>query len=220
MSVDDDIYDDDYEEEASAEEAAGGGSPAKAEESGIRNWLSGRRGWVTIISLTLVQGVFALIMHALRSDAKPVRENQQETIRDLAIDMLGHQVEIKQIYQALPAAGGRRMTIGLDIVLVLGQLPEERVDGTLRPTPAEMEMFMTAINDMEPRIRSKVNQLLQGIPRAEYGSVEVYDTIKTNVRDYINDALDGLDFGKNLRKGIGKRRVTEVLLPMFIRQTM
>ncbi len=184
----------------------------------IRNWLNAKRGWLIIIGLAISQAVFASIVIFFRSEARPMAEMRQEQILNLTTDLLGHEVKINQIFQLLPSSGGVRMTVGMDVVLILGQLPEERVEGAPRPTPQEMETFMTIIYDMEPRIRSQVNILLQQIPAEDYGTVEVYKTIKEAVRKYVNDTLDGLDFGKSVRPGIGKRRVTDVLIPMFIRQ--
>lgn len=186
----------------------------------IREWLNKRRGWVLIVGLAVTQAVFAVIMILLRSEAKPVSADGVASIRDLAVDMLGHEVQIKQVYQLIPIRGGKRMTVGLDIALVLGQLPEERVEGAPRPTAEEMELFISTIYSMEPAIRSRVNIILQQIPVADYGTVDVYKRIKDNIRDYVNDTLDNLDFGKGLRQGIGKRRVTDVLLPMFVRQML
>lgn len=217
MSVDDFDYDD--EEYAESEE--GGAEIAPPPEApGARHWLEGRRGWIAIGVITLVQGIFALIMILLRSDARPVDEMPPEVMQALAVEMLGHEVAITQVYQSLPASGGKRVTIGLDLVLVLGQLPEERVAGADRPTPAELEAFAVAIGDMEPRIRSRLNTLLQRIPAREYGGAEVLDSIKADIRGFVNDALERFDFSAGVRPGIGKRRVTEVLLPMFIRQVI
>lgn len=182
-------------------------------------WINLRRGWILMIGLALIQAIFVTILLHLQSEAKPVTEATQATIRDLAVDMLGVEVKIDEIYQLIPARGGKKMTVGLDVSLVLGQLPEERVEGAPRPTPQEMELFVATIRSMEPRIRSRVNSLLHQIPVADYGTVDVYKVIKDNIRDYVNDGLDGLDFGKALRSGIGKRRVTDVLLPTFVRQT-
>jgi flagellar basal body-associated protein FliL len=71
---------------------------------------------------------------------------------------------------------------------------------------------------MEPSVRSMVNILLQQIPPEDVASINAQNTIKTEVRDFVNDTLDRLDFGDGLREGIGKRRVTDVLLPMFVAQ--
>ena len=200
-----------------AADDSGGGSFGIS-RSTIRDWLNSRRGWILIFGLAIAQGLFATIMIFLRSEARPVDEEQYRRIQDLAVEMLGHEVKIGQVYQLLPMRGGKRMTVGMDIVLVLGQLPEERIEGAERPNAQEFEMFVGAIRDLEPEIRSRVNIVLQKIPPEEYGSVEVYKTIKDEIRDFVNDTLDGVDFGKGLRQGIGKRRVTDVLLPMFVRQ--
>lgn len=196
------------------------GGQAEPPPSKTRAWLQGKRGWMVIAAITLIQGVFAVVMLLMRTDARPVEEENAKQIQELAAEMLGHEVAITQIFQTLAGSGGRRMTVGLDIVLVLGQLPEERVEGAPRPTPEELEAFMTAIRDMEPRIRSRVNSLLQRIPAADYGRVDALTTIKEDVKTYINDSLDGLNFSKTVRPGIGKRRVTDVLLPMFVRQRL
>ncbi len=100
----------------------------------------------------------------------------------------------------------------------LGQLPDEQVEGAPRPNDEEMALFVETIGSMEPNIRSMVNILLQQIPAADLGSAGSYETIKNAVKTSVNDTLDRLDFGKGLRPEIGKRRVTEVLLPMFVRQ--
>lgn len=230
MSVDDDDLDFDELEAGEKEEGAGGGAPEDGGGDGpgsfgfslksLREWLTARRGWVLIIGLAVAQGLFAMIMLLLRSEAKPVAELHYAAIRDLAVDMLGHEVKVEQIYQLIPMRGGKRMTVGLDISLILGQLPEERVEGAPRPNDAEFALIIETIKAMEPGIRSRVNHLLQQLPPDAYGTVDAYKTIKDDVRDYVNDTLERLDFGKGLRPGIGKRRVTDVLLPMFVRQMM
>lgn len=218
MAADDDLYEDE-DEEADGESGADPARPAE-KASGLRNWLDARRGLLLILAITLLNGIFAFVMIRMRANARPMAETSVAEIRGLAVDMLGHEVDIRQIYQVVPVRGGRKMTVGLDVVLVLGQLPEERVAGAPAPTPEEFELFVAAVRDMESRIRSQVNLLLQGIPATEYGSPETLTTIKECIRESVNDALDGLNFGPGLRQGIGKRRVTEVLLPMFVRQYM
>lgn len=185
----------------------------------IRDWFNRKRGWILIIGLAIAQALFATIMIFLRSD-RTIAQAEQEYIQDLAVEMLGYEVKYGQIYQLVPMRGGKRMTVGLDLVLVLGQLPEEQVAGAERPTPAEFELFVSVLHDIEPRIRSRVNQLLQQMPAETFVTVEAHKVIKEDVKKYANDILDGLDFGKGLRPGIGKRRVTDVLLPMFVRQMM
>jgi len=182
-------------------------------------WLAGKTGWLVIIVIALLQGVFATVMIIMKAGEKPVQSDPKAQIQALAVEMLGREVAIKQIYQLIPGPNGRRMTIGLDIVLVLGQLPEERIEGAPRPNDAEFDDFTFAISAMESRVRSRMNFLLQRIPFDQYGSPEVYETIKNDIKDYINDELEKLDF-VNLRPGIGKRRVTDVFLPLFVRQVM
>ncbi len=226
MADDDELYYEDGEGEDGAGTALEGFEPAEGadgngesgQKKGLRGWLNARRGWAMIIGLALAQGLFALIMIALRSEAKPMAVTYTQNITELATDMLGYEVKVGQIYQVIPGRGGKRMTVGLDLVLILGQLPEERIEGSPRPTPAEMQLFIDTIRSMDDRIRSQVNILLQKIPPEEYGTVEVYKTIKLSVMNYINDSLESLEFGSKLRHGISKRRVTEVLLPMFVRQ--
>lgn len=235
MADDDFEYDDDESTANAAAEAGDvldellddtGEEPSEEEHSlgisraGIRDWLAGKRGWLLLIGLSIAIALFSNIMYFLRADAKPVSELAPEELQNLAIEMLGHEVKISQIYQLIPMRGGKRMTVGLDIVLILGQLPEERIAGAPRPNEMEMALFISAIQDMEPAIRSRVNIILQKVPVESYGTVEVYKTIKDDVGGYVNDTLEGLDFGKGLRKDIGKRRVTDVLLPMFVRQMM
>lgn len=229
---DDDLYDDDDAKAFGGDDGDGefsdGGSHGRDDDENslglsrrrIKEWLNRRRGVVLIAGLAIAQAFFWLITLSMRSEAKPVAEAGMQTMRELAVDMLGHEVKIAQVYQLIPMRGGKKMTVGLDIVLVLGQLPEEQIEGAPRPTPENFAAFIQAVQDMEPRIRSQVNLILQKIPPQDYGSVEVYKTIKEEVRNYINDSLEGLNFGKTLHKDIGKRRVTEVLLPMFVRQTM
>lgn len=222
MPGDDDYYDDDDAlSDAEAGDGEGGaGPPPRPEDAGVRNWMDGRRGWTLIIALALVQGIFALIMMLMRSDARPAMQVNYRHVRDLAVDMLGHEVDIRQIHQVVPLRGGRRMTVGLDVVLVLGQLPEERVEGSERPTEEEFAVFIETVRGLEPNIRSRVNILLQRMPPEAYGTVEAGKTIREDIQQYVNDALERLDFGGRVRPMIGTRRVTGVLLPMFIRQMM
>ncbi len=230
MSADDD---DEFEDEAFSDgpggedggfsadgEGGGGGESAGFSLKGVREWMNSRRGWILIASLAAAQAIFAVIVIHLRSEAKPVAEIRTQEILDLATDMLGHEVKINQIYQLIPVRGGRRLTVGLDMVLVLGQLPDERIEGSPRPNAEEMALFIETIGTMEPGIRSMVNGLLLQIPTEDLGSAGSYEAIKTAVREYVNDTMDRLDFGSGLRPGIGKRRVTDVLLPMFIKQYM
>lgn len=222
----DDYYEDEEDEdlqhlEQQAENDAGGARSAPSGRVSFADWLSNRRGWVLLVSLAVAQGLFALIMLFMQRAAKPAGDMHAESIEDLAVEMLGHEIGIKEIYQYLPGRGGKRVSIGMELVLVLGQLPEERVEGADKPTPEEIAIFIAAIQDMEPRIRSKLNSLIQGIPMEHYSSTELvrdYERIKKEIADYVNTSLDNLDFGKSVRRGIGKRRVTDVLIPVFLRQ--
>ena len=226
MSADDEYYEDD-EDELSAEPEAGtddGSVPDPARRPAgdgktLRTWAAQNRGWLLILGLAMAQGLFGLIMLFMKSGATPMAGLPMKEVRDLAVEMLGHEVAVRQINQVVPLRGGKRMTIGLDIVFVLGQLPEEQVDGAPRPTSEDFALFVAAVGNMESRIRSRVNTLLQKIPPADLASPEIHETIKDDLRNYVNDGLEKLDFGPKLRPGIGKRRVTEVLLPMFVRQT-
>ncbi len=229
MADDDDLYDDDEASSGEdgdlsglpgADDSGGGGSASPFSRQAIKEWMNRRRGWILICGLAIAQAAFASIMIYLRSGVRPVVRMETQAIRDLAVDMLGHEVKFNQIYQLIPLRGGKKMTIGLDVSLILGQLPEERIEGAPYPTPEEMELFVQAVRDMEPRIRSRVNSLLQQMPREDYGTVDMYPFIKNDLKKYINDSLAGLDFGKGVRKEINKRRVTDILLPMFIRQMM
>lgn len=223
----DDYYNDEEDEDLAALEDAGDdeagevGVARPAGKGGLGEWLSNRRGWVLVFSLALAQGMFALIMLLMRTGSESESHTALGVIQDLAVEMLGHEVEIKEIYQYMPVRGGKRISVGMELVLVLGQLPDERVEGADKPTPAEFDAFVAAVQDMEPRIRSRMNRLLLEIPAEHYGSTELvedYNRIKSEIRDYVNDSLERLDFGKQVRRGIGKRRVTEVLIPMFLRQ--
>ncbi|MCD8141444.1 MAG: flagellar basal body-associated FliL family protein [Planctomycetaceae bacterium] len=229
MSADDDDIDFDELEASQQEEGEGEQTDADASAGedvnslgiswdSMKEWLTARRGWVLVIGLALAQGVFGVIMLGLRSEARPVGEVSIAAMQDLAVEMLGYEVKVGQIHQLIPMRGGKRMTIGLDISLILGQLPEEQIEGAPRPNAEEFALFIETIQMMEPRIRSRVNMLLQQIPTENFGTVDVYKTIKDDIKDYVNDTLEGLDFGKGLREGVGKRRVTDVLLPMFVRQ--
>ncbi len=230
MADDDDLYED--EDDFSGEDDGGldgeGGGPgggARGDEdgigislAGIKEWMTARRGWVLILGLAVAQGIFAIIVIHLRSQSTPVAEIRTAAIRDFATDMLGHEVKVNQIYQLLPMRGGKRLTVGLDLVLVLGQLPEERVEGAERPNAEEMAVFIGTIGSMEPAIRSMVNLMLQQAQKEEFGSLAAQTEIKNGVMKYVNDTLDSLDFSGGVRPEIGKRRVTEVLLPMFVTQ--
>lgn len=210
-----DFDEEELSEEEEGDEIAAASPPVK---KSWRSWLSGRTGWVLIAVLALLQAVFAFVMIMLKADDKPESDAQAQ-IQALAVEMLGREVGVKQINQMVAGPNGRRMTIGLDLVMVLGQLPEERIEGAPRPNDLEFDAFTAAIVDMEPRIRSRMNSLLQRITYDEYGSPDIYERIKTDIMNFVNDELDGLAFA-NVRPEIGKRRVTDVLLPMFVRQTM
>lgn len=230
---DDDLYGDDEQASAKgggdgddlsglpgAEGGADGGNSLGISKQAIMAWLTRRRGWVLIAGLAIAQGLFAIIMIYLRSEARPVVRTDTRSVRDLALDMLGHEVKFNQIYQLIPLRGGKRMTVGLDISLMLGQLPEERIEGSPRPTPEEMAVFVQTIQGMDERVRSRVNSLLQQMAREDYGTADAHKFITEDMKKYINDALEGFNYGESVRKEIGKRRVTDVLLPMFIRQMM
>ncbi len=232
MADDDDLFDDDEP----ADDAGGDGGEGGGDGSGgsgpdgdgenalgisvrsIREWMNARRGALMIVALSVAMGLASVIIIRLRSQATPATEIRTAAVRAMATDMLGHEVKVNQIFQLLPMRGGRRMTVGLDLVLVLGQLPEERVEGAPRPNAEEMALFTETIGSMEPSIRSMVNIMIQQMPAEDFGSVASQNRVKEEVRNYVNDTLDGLDFGKGLRPGIGKRRVTDVLIPMFVTQ--
>ncbi len=62
-----------------------------------------------------------------------------------------------------------------------------------------------------------MNSLLQRIPYEEYASPNAQEMVKADIKQYVNDELEKLNFEK-LNPAIGKRRVTDVFLPTFVRQ--
>ena len=181
-----------------------------------RNWLSGRDGWVTIVVITLLLGVFASILVGLKGTARGLTLDRPPPMGSLSVDMLGHEVAVRDMYQTVFGSGGRRLEVTLDLVMVLGQLPEERVEGSPHPTLEEMEAYVQAVSSMDTRVRSRMVMLLQGIPIDEYGSSDIANRIKADIMGYVNDELEKLSF-PTVRPGLGKRRVTDVLLPSFER---
>lgn len=208
----------DDEEDGAGEEGAEGAAGATPAQPGARDWMAGRRGWLIIGVLAVTQALFALILLYFRADVRPEANDAPVRIQELLADMLGHEVRVKDVYLYTPLRGGKRFSLAMDIVLVLGQLPEERVNGAPHPNAAEFELFAAAIRDMEPRIRSRLNTLLQGLAPESYNGPDAFKLLKEEARNLVNDGLESLDFGKALRPGIGKRRVTEVLFPQFLRQ--
>ncbi|MDR1533815.1 MAG: DUF3352 domain-containing protein [Planctomycetota bacterium] len=223
MSADSDYLnddDDDYAEEGSEPgEAVGADRPGEpAAKVPLRNWLAGKRGWLILITLTLSQALFASVMIALRSRAAPSAATREELVRGLAVDMLGREVRIERIHQVVRVPGGKNLVIFMDIALVLGQLPEERIEGAERPGPEEMEIFAAAVAELAPAIRSRVNAMVRRLPPEQFATAEARRAIAEEVGNFVNDTLAGLNFGDRIRPGLGRRRVTEVLLPAFIRQ--
>ena len=226
MSLEDDYFKDDeadqQEESAEAEGSLPDGAAVRGEGAsapiGFRDWLAGRRGWLILVAMTMAQAIFASIVISLRSRARPMALSSVEMVNDMAVDMLGREIMISRISQVMPIQGGRKMVVFMDLALVLGELPEERVDGAQRPTPEEMALFSEAVTNMEPGIRSRVISLVRRIPPERYATGEAHREIADDVREYANGILAGLDFGDRVRPEVGRRRVTEVLLPAFIRQ--
>lgn len=215
MSTDD--YFDDDEDDLGGYEGGEGEGPetpegAAASKPGFKDWINRRRGWLLVIALALAQGLFALIMMFMRADARPAGSDAIRTVEDQAIDALGHEVAFSDIYYYLPAPGGRRISLNMNLVLNLGQLPQELVEGAERPTDAEYELFISAVQQMEPRIRDRLNMLVQTTPTDELATPEANARIREDLTDYINDMLESLDFGRGMRKNIDKRRVTDIYI--------
>ena len=202
-------------EEATQAEGAG----EVTATGGWRNWLAGHRGWFILAVLTVAQGLFTTVLLFLKTEVKRSDSAVEATRRHLSPDSARLEVMVKDITQYIRIPGGKHMTIGMDLVVVLGELPEERADDVMRPNGGEMQAFAEAVTAMEPAIRDRVNAILLRVPPGEYGNTEVQDLIRKELADYVNDRLEALDFPK-LRPEIGKRRVVAVFLPQFVRQVV
>lgn len=183
------------------------------------NWrsaLSSRSGCLVVVTILVAQAIFAVILISLKTN-KPELVPTKAEVAKLTTAMLGHEVHIPRISQIVREPTGKRISIGIDLVLVLGQLPEERLEGSPLPTEEEMLAFEEMVKAMEPRIRDRMNSFLQQIPYDEYGKSNIMQTIRDGVKNDINDALENIEF-KNVRPFISRRRVTDVFLPMFVQQ--
>ncbi len=105
-------------------------------KSSWRTWLSGRTGWIVIIIIALLQALFASIVILLKNKEKPVTSGGKTALQALAVEMLGYEVAVAGINQLISGPGGKRISIGVDLVLVLGQLPEEQIEGAPGPAKA------------------------------------------------------------------------------------
>ncbi|MDR3212092.1 MAG: hypothetical protein LBU79_09280 [Planctomycetota bacterium] len=208
--------------EADLAVAVGEGLEGLVEETPRASWrdfLAGKTGLIVILLMATLQGTFAGIMLYFKTGDTPLAIDQTVLTEALTLDLLGSEVPVAGIYQLINGPEGKRLTVGIDLSLILGQLPEERVEGAPRPNSQEQEIFRLAVTDMEPRIRSRVNQILQRIEFDAYASPnQVFSEIREEIKNYVNDQLAALRFTM-VRPELDRRRVTEVLLPMFVRQS-
>lgn len=196
-----------------AEESAPEG---KVEAKPGGGFLSGTKGWIIVIAITLLQAGFWIAMMIVRepSDAPEPAEQAKAFLDDPAI--LQSKVEFKGFSVTIPGPGGDLRPLSFDMVLELHYLPEERRPGAARPTPPQIEAFRTVVVQLESKLRDHMNSFLAGQSFNNLVGERGPELVKAEVMRFVNNELEKYDFEKlKIPANISRRRVTNVLLPSW-----
>ncbi len=178
--------------------------------------LTGIKGWIIVIAVTLVQAGFWITMMIIREPGQTPEEAEQAKVFLEDPAMLQSRVEIVNFSATVPGPGGDTRPLNFNLVLELQYLPEEKRTGATRPTPAQIEVFRTVVAQLESKVRDHLNTFLTGQSFTNLMNERGPDLVRAEVMRFVNNELEKYDFAAmKIPEDISRRRVTNVLVPSW-----
>ena len=207
--------------------------------------LGGMRGWIILIAAVVLEAVgFMVILHfqSVQGTKTETPVASETAPQEDPTDRYGHVVKFKDMNFSVPTPGGTVAPLAMELVIRLGYSPEElRRKVTL--SDKQWAIFEGSISAMEPLIRDRLNIHIRQQTWNQLNSVSGQEKIKEYIKEFINNELEktsltpmkkaagggggghGGGGGESSSDGgeetaeVNKRRVIEVLIPMFYLQS-
>ncbi len=181
-----------------------------------------KKGWVVVLVVLLLQTCAFLVFLWFRGGERaPDRQPGPGAGTKVDADFVGkYKVSYSDLNYTIPSTTSATLpTLSMRMEVMLTYTEEEKEDESLRPTAEEMLAFEAAIERLEPAIRDHLQQVVDSMSLQEIQKPVGKSRIKSEMRSYINDRLEGIDFEDKVREQVSKRRVTsdeDVKITQFI----
>ncbi|MBN2710953.1 MAG: flagellar basal body-associated FliL family protein [Planctomycetes bacterium] len=120
---------------------------------------------------------------------------------------------MEDLNYSIPAPGGNTKTMAMKLIIMLGRTREERQADTII-SDVDWKKFVDALNQMDFKIRDKLNQFVRQQSSSQLESQSGQEKIKQMVKEYVNNELKYLRLDLENDK-LTHERVTEVLIQDF-----
>lgn len=197
-------------DEAAPKEDAGAG-----DGSGV---LSGKRGWIIVIGIVVLEAVFFSVLLTLKEEKKEAPTDIDKTgISNPSLDQYMHkEIPLKGLTYSIPTPGGTPMTLTMDISMVMAMTPREISDKVLI-TEEDWKKFEDAINKMKGKILDRLNGKIDKMSVNELQSNRGKEQIKEFVQEMVNSELGRIDLMLSDKK-ISTSRIQSVFLTNYYLQ--
>ncbi|MHC4870221.1 MAG: flagellar basal body-associated FliL family protein [Planctomycetota bacterium] len=178
-----------------------------------------KKGWLIVIVVVVLEAVFfGLLLYLNKTDPKKASSDKSE-IQEGKIDSayLGkYKAAFKELNYSIMSTSANMATLSMDIEVLLNPTREE-IESEDYPTDEAMIEFQKAVNSLEPDIRDYLQSTVGSMQLQQLLKQDGKDHIKNQLKSYINERLERINF-KTIDEKVDRKRITDVKIPRFILQ--
>ncbi|MFH0911900.1 MAG: flagellar basal body-associated FliL family protein [Planctomycetota bacterium] len=171
-----------------------------------------KKGWAVVVSVVFLQAcLFGVVLWFWNADVgiEAPKEGKTYTLDD-ANFLNRYKLSYDNLNFTIMTPGASNLiTLSLKMDIILGLTQGEKDNPAIHPSELEMGAFHKAVQGLDPDIRDKLQNIIDSMTLQEIQKPVGKERIKRELRDYINDRLDGLDFKEAVQKDRDKRRIID-----------
>jgi flagellar basal body-associated protein FliL len=179
-----------------------------------------KKGWFIVVAVVVLEAVFfCVILFVGKTDAaKDGSGTGKKAVLEDAAYLNKYSIKYEGLNYSIMTTSSNMATLSMNLDIILGLTEDERDSDSDKPSAEVMEAFKRAVEALEPDIKDFMQNVIDNMTIQRLQKPEGKESIKTQIKNYINGRLERISFGEAIPEEWSRSRVRFVRITQFILQ--